>query len=201
MMEKHPHLQPKMRAILLDWLIEVCSPVFFFISKRVFEMWRHSSNFLPFFFPEQCEMSTSRFHNSHWRAGALVTEASGIEYKYGAQGVLKPDIFHLKMCRRLRTCDRADWCNNRIDVNTDAKAVRLIPDPCMTACLSVLEARFWTQNGSWHMKVHKCVFLFNCSYVDVTPQPYLFWVSVCSLLCSELGHTAFYSFMKKSSVS
>ncbi|XP_010889714.2 G1/S-specific cyclin-E1 [Esox lucius] len=24
MMEKHPHLQPKMRAILLDWLMEVC---------------------------------------------------------------------------------------------------------------------------------------------------------------------------------
>ncbi len=23
MMEKHPHLQPKMRAILLDWLMEV----------------------------------------------------------------------------------------------------------------------------------------------------------------------------------
>lgn len=28
MMEKHPHLQPKMRAILLDWLMEVCAPVF-----------------------------------------------------------------------------------------------------------------------------------------------------------------------------
>lgn len=27
MMEKHPHLQPKMRAILLDWLMEVCAPV------------------------------------------------------------------------------------------------------------------------------------------------------------------------------
>lgn len=26
MMEKHPHLQPKMRAILLDWLMEVCGP-------------------------------------------------------------------------------------------------------------------------------------------------------------------------------
>lgn len=25
MMENHPHLQPKMRAILLDWLMEVCS--------------------------------------------------------------------------------------------------------------------------------------------------------------------------------
>lgn len=25
MMDKHPHLQPKMRAILLDWLMEVCS--------------------------------------------------------------------------------------------------------------------------------------------------------------------------------
>lgn len=25
MMEKHPHLQPKMRAILLDWLMEVCT--------------------------------------------------------------------------------------------------------------------------------------------------------------------------------
>lgn len=25
MMEKHPHLQPKMRAILLDWLMEVRS--------------------------------------------------------------------------------------------------------------------------------------------------------------------------------
>lgn len=24
MMENHPHLQPKMRAILLDWLMEVC---------------------------------------------------------------------------------------------------------------------------------------------------------------------------------
>ena len=24
MMDKHPHLQPKMRAILLDWLMEVC---------------------------------------------------------------------------------------------------------------------------------------------------------------------------------
>ena len=23
-MKKHPHLQPKMRAILLDWLMEVC---------------------------------------------------------------------------------------------------------------------------------------------------------------------------------
>lgn len=23
-MEKHPHLQPKMRAVLLDWLMEVC---------------------------------------------------------------------------------------------------------------------------------------------------------------------------------
>lgn len=23
-MERHPNLQPKMRAILLDWLIEVC---------------------------------------------------------------------------------------------------------------------------------------------------------------------------------
>lgn len=25
MMKNHPHLQPKMRAILLDWLMEVCS--------------------------------------------------------------------------------------------------------------------------------------------------------------------------------
>lgn len=25
MMENHPHLQPKMRAILLDWLMEVCN--------------------------------------------------------------------------------------------------------------------------------------------------------------------------------
>lgn len=25
MMEKHPHLLPKMRAILLDWLMEVCN--------------------------------------------------------------------------------------------------------------------------------------------------------------------------------
>lgn len=28
MMEKHPHLLPKMRAILLDWLMEVCSSLF-----------------------------------------------------------------------------------------------------------------------------------------------------------------------------
>lgn len=28
-MEKHPHLQPKMRAILLDWLMEVCGPALF----------------------------------------------------------------------------------------------------------------------------------------------------------------------------
>lgn len=28
MMEKHPHLQPKMRAILLDWLMEVRAPGF-----------------------------------------------------------------------------------------------------------------------------------------------------------------------------
>lgn len=27
MMEKHPHLQPKMRAILLDWLMEVGGPL------------------------------------------------------------------------------------------------------------------------------------------------------------------------------
>lgn len=36
MMEKHPHLQPKMRAILLDWLMEVCGPSLM-TSRRVFE--------------------------------------------------------------------------------------------------------------------------------------------------------------------
>lgn len=36
MMEKHPHLQPRMRAILLDWLMEVWTPLFSFISRRVF---------------------------------------------------------------------------------------------------------------------------------------------------------------------
>lgn len=36
MMEKHPHLQPKMRAILLDWLMEVCGPSLM-TCRRVFE--------------------------------------------------------------------------------------------------------------------------------------------------------------------
>lgn len=54
LMEKHPHLQPKMRAILLDWLMEVCAPVIF---RRVFEISSKDMKFLTnFFFLANCDL-------------------------------------------------------------------------------------------------------------------------------------------------
>uniref|UniRef100_A0A3B4Z2D9 Cyclin E1 n=1 Tax=Stegastes partitus TaxID=144197 RepID=A0A3B4Z2D9_9TELE len=38
MMEKHPHLQPKMRAILLDWLMEVCSIEVYKLHRETYHL-------------------------------------------------------------------------------------------------------------------------------------------------------------------